>query len=593
MAGITLVKEKGKVNIYRTLAFRDTNNKPQNHRKLIGEYDEKTNKAKFNTYFRLLIAEQGISEKQIESTPIRQIPKIVNFGNYTKKDFLNKSITNLERERIIRGAINSTNTTYLDLIHSTIKNITLYGVKGNNYLFTESNISCQNLGSYLLLTNIVKSLDLLDILIEVFPDRWEEILTISYYLVTNNSPLMYCHHWTEYNNTYIKESSLQSQRITELLEWIGFSKSMQFYEKGSNICIDDEYLALDITSVSSYSKLISQSELGYNRDNEKLKQINICMVFGENSGLPLYASPYSGSINDVKALMSFIGQLDFFSSKIHKLVMDKGFYSHNNIKTLIRKYPNYKFLLAVPFTTNIARQIVSSGLTKFDNTSAFEHGDDILLGYSFIEDFDNNNQLEYHVFYNKKLYQDKEMEKLDKAIELKTEAQTNPEKYSKIADFTKYLNFKKDKNTNKYTIEINNKQIAKELRHTGWFIIVTNEIGLNYVDVLSLYRRKDCIEKAFCRLKNNLDLKRLRIHDDNRLFGKLFISIIALILNSYIYKTAKDHQLLNKYTIEEIFKELDKIKMLKFDDKMTITPISKNNRYILESFGFKIKESDI
>ena len=49
-----------------------------------------------------------------------------------------------------------------------------------------------------------------------------------------------------------------------------------------------EYLAYDVTSISSYSENIWELEWGYNRDKEKLPQINMGMYYGEESGLPLY-----------------------------------------------------------------------------------------------------------------------------------------------------------------------------------------------------------------------------------------------------------------------------------------------------------------
>jgi transposase len=147
-----------------------------------------------------------------------------------------------------------------------------------------------------------------------------------------------------------------------------------------------------------------------------------------------------------------------------------------------------------------------------------------------------------------------------------------------------------NKDSGQYSITINSEKIKKENINTGWLIIVTNDLELNTKDVIKIYRRKDIIEKSFCRLKNNLYLKRLRIHSDSRIYGKFLISTIALIINSYIYSTAKDSGLLHKFTIEEMLKELDKIKLLKYNDKSTISPVSKANRDILKAFGYKIDE---
>jgi hypothetical protein len=45
---------------------------------------------------------------------------------------------------------------------------------------------------------------------------------------------------------------------------------MLFYENWSSYITDNEYLALDVTSISSYSQLMNLVEVDYNRDNENL-----------------------------------------------------------------------------------------------------------------------------------------------------------------------------------------------------------------------------------------------------------------------------------------------------------------------------------
>ena len=61
---------------------------------------------------------------------------------------------------------------------------------------------------------------------------------------------------------------------------------------------NDEYIAYDVMSISTYRKNITESEWGYNIDKEKLPQINLGMYYGESSSLPLYYRIYPGSISD-------------------------------------------------------------------------------------------------------------------------------------------------------------------------------------------------------------------------------------------------------------------------------------------------------
>ena len=63
-----------------------------------------------------------------------------------------------------------------------------------------------------------------------------------------------------------------------------------------------EYVAYDVTSISSYSSNIRELEWGYNRDKERLPQINMGMYYGEESGLPLYYRVYPGSVAETAHL---------------------------------------------------------------------------------------------------------------------------------------------------------------------------------------------------------------------------------------------------------------------------------------------------
>ena len=56
---------------------------------------------------------------------------------------------------------------------------------------------------------------------------------------------------------------------------------------------------------------LRQVRYGKNKDGEKLPQINLALIFGEESGLPFYYRKVAGNIPDVKtALTSTINVFD-------------------------------------------------------------------------------------------------------------------------------------------------------------------------------------------------------------------------------------------------------------------------------------------
>jgi transposase len=161
---------------------------------------------------------------------------------------------------------------------------------------------------------------------------------------------------------------MSSQRISELLHETTEEDRSNFYTAWIKYRGEREYLALDITSISSWSHLIRDAEWGYNRDHEPLPQINLCMLMGEQSGLPVFQTVYSGSLKDVSTFKTTLKQATcYIRGKTPSLVMDKGFYSRKNVSLLLNNNPEYKFLMPLAFSAKIAKQEIAEVKAEIDN----------------------------------------------------------------------------------------------------------------------------------------------------------------------------------------------------------------------------------
>jgi len=202
--------------------------------------------------------------------------------------------------------------------------------------------------SYFLLTLATK-LGLLNAIKQSLSRCWKEAFALVCYLIACDKAVMYCDDWISCNDGF-DAINLSSQRVSELLMSVTCQERRIFYQFWHKLIREQEYIALDITSVSSYSKQITGCEWGYNRDNEDLPQVNICMLFGETSKLPVFQTMYSGSLKDVSTLNATIAE---FTSVVgegeYRFVMDKGFFSAKNVNMLLRRL-DCKFLMPVSFT---------------------------------------------------------------------------------------------------------------------------------------------------------------------------------------------------------------------------------------------------
>ena len=149
-----------------------------------------------------------------------------------------------------------------------------------------------------LLNQIAKEIGLDTVLSRVFPQDRDAILTCAYYLLSEGQALSRAEQWTAHTLTPCG-GVLSDQRISELLQRITPSLTEDFFKAWIDWNRSQEYYCMDITSVSSYSEMNHFVSYGYNRDGEDLPQINLLMVTGQVSHMPLFYRALPGSIRDL------------------------------------------------------------------------------------------------------------------------------------------------------------------------------------------------------------------------------------------------------------------------------------------------------
>ena len=83
------------------------------------------------------------------------------------------------------------------------------------------------------------------------------------------------------------DRTLSSQRISDLLDAIDEGQCQHFFKIWGKKIVEREHLCYDITSVSSYAEQNAYVRYGYNRDGESLPQVNLALVLGQESCLPV------------------------------------------------------------------------------------------------------------------------------------------------------------------------------------------------------------------------------------------------------------------------------------------------------------------
>ena len=400
-----------------------------------------------------------------------------------------------------------------------------------------------------------------------FPDTYKQIQSIAYYLVLEDqNPLFRFKKWAAiHRHPYGKD--IPSQRSTEIFQSVTEEAKMHFFRLQGKRRVEKEYWAYDSTSISSRSDTLRQVKYGKNKDDDHLPQINLALVFGEESRLPFYYRKLAGNVPDVKTIQELLRELDVLGYEKVKLVMDRGYYSAENINALFKKH--LKFLCGTSSALSFAREFIREIGSKRDH---YEYYNSNLELYVFTKtiawDYEQERQYKgdvvkeerrmyLHLYFNPDKFSDDGKAFNRKLDTLKNELLSGHRMPEHEKDYKKYFEIKE---TPKRGVSLTVKQDAVDAAHEryGFFVLISNEVK-DPVTALSLYRMRDVVEKAFWNVKERLNLKRTMTSSESSLDGKLFVEFVALIYLSYIQKKMEENGLFATYTLHELLDELDVI----------------------------------
>ncbi len=84
-----------------------------------------------------------------------------------------------------------------------------------------------------------------------------------------------------------------------------------------------------------------------------MPQINLAVLFGEQSHLPFYYRKLPGNIPDVKTLKKLLADMNTLDYEKFKVILDRRFFSTSNINDLYKHY--MKFLIAAKTSLKLVK----------------------------------------------------------------------------------------------------------------------------------------------------------------------------------------------------------------------------------------------
>jgi transposase len=420
-------------------------------------------------------------------------------------------------------------------------------------------------GAIYLLDSIGQITGITEDLKQCFPADYKEILSLVYFLVLEENTPIYRYHKWAITHIHPFRSNIPSQRSSEIFGRILEEQKMKFFELQSKRRFEQEYLAYDTTSISSFSQDLKQVKYDNNKEHDCLAQLNLALLYGESSRLPVYYRKLPGNITDVKTVENLVKDIDFLKMEKLNLVMDRGFYSEANINGLFRKH--HKFLIGVKTSLKLVRNKLDEIRDGFVSRQHYNSENQLYIR-SFTQEWDyketkprtgevitDKRRIYVHYYYNDQHATDDKKrfnQLLDTLEEELLSGKRKPE-HEKL--YQKYYDVLETPVRGKKIVPKQD-AISQVEKNCGFFVLLSNGIK-DPVAALKIYRTKDLNEKAFGNLKERLNMCRMSVASEENLEDKLFVQFVALIYLSYIKKAMDDNGLFKNYTMKELLDELD------------------------------------
>ncbi len=433
-----------------------------------------------------------------------------------------------------------------------------------------------------------------------FPDLYEKLLSVAFYLILeDNNPLYRFEKWNlTHKHPYGQD--IASPRSSEMFASIKDEQVAKFLRLQAKRRVEDEYWAYDSTSISSYSETLNQVQWGRNKEDDHLPQINLLLVFGEKSGLPFYYRKLAGNIPDSRTVKHLLEDLDILGLGKTKFVMDRGFYSEDNINGLYKEH--IKFLVGV----KLSLKFIKSNLDDvYDDIRMFNNFDEGLNMYGLTvstewkytqdrpykgDTIKEKRRIYIHYFYSIERGADEESAFDKRIATLYNELREGKEVEEHRKAYARFFEVK-DTPARGRQVYYKEDEIKAARRYIGYFALITNE-KMDAFTALHLYRMKDIVEKGFCNIKEKLNMRRLLSKSEKNLDGKIFNEFIALILISCLDHKMRETDLYKSYTMRQLLDKLDVLECYEDEKRaLRIGEMLNKQAEIYEALGIRLPTS--
>ena len=409
-------------------------------------------------------------------------------------------------------------------------------------------------GNSLLLEKTAVSCGLREDLTKVFgSDIADALLSISYFLIISEKNFNRMEseakiQWFPLENGLSPDAITRlSQAITreQINSFMALRKKRNTSERG--------WFGIDSTSVSSYSRFLSDAHWGKNKEHDNLRQLNLMVMYDMASELPVHYRNLPGNIPDSRTLRLLIEELKAEDFNDFGLILDRAYLTKENLTLFVAN--GYKGIFMAKTSDAAIKKEIEKAETKEGSMvrtgiylPEFDcYAKECVYPFSYKKDGEKGRGEEANqrlcLFFDPEMrgVEEKEIakEKLEEEESLKAYVQSKtPVDSSIIKKFEKYFDLTMTDESVITSYVLNQDKVDEALSLSGYFAIVCVNMGKDEYPlcwVLSSYRRRDLQEKAFTYLKSWQNGRRLRSSTETSTEGRKFFQFVSLIVNCQLH----------------------------------------------------------
>jgi transposase len=461
------------------------------------------------------------------------------------------------------------NSNYFDLYHVDI---------------SHPDVSVWDYGYSYLILKACNDMGLLECLVNSFGEhRAMDIVVIASYIIREGNAMDGIDDWLERNFFPDYSRLLTSQSTSKIFATLTARQINDFFVEWVKVAMGAGIVCYDVTSISSYAQQMPSVEYGYNRDHENLAQFNIGMFCDESSRIPIYYNRYNGSLTDRSNLSHVLANAKAVGINRVKMVVDGGFggdISYSSLNDLCDS-----FIVGLPTYLKESQDILAAYSENIAN-----YANELSVPYTYCVPVDAVIQKipgKALLFFDAWNHINLCNELSERINRLKAELKAL-KRYpkSKLSRYEPYFTVTKHEKGSGFEYSVDADKVDNLRKYKGFFLIFTTDMESTPDDTLYHYRAKDVIEKLFDQIKCDMNGNRIRTHNEQTTDGKVFVTVIACIIRTYLLNRLDQYMKDNSTSLKKMLNQLSNITIISGVNGLRFTKaLTKKQRLILKALS--------